>query len=286
MHLVAAPRPEGSSNQRYIAVMDDGSEVEAVVYRDDTLCISSQVGCAVACPFCASGARGLGRALSLEELQFQLEAVEDEGHRIERVTLSGVGEPLHNHHASSAFLEWGRNRAARVAVSLTTSGGPIARLRDWLHAPHNGLTISVHAGLEETRKVVVPGGPTLEALFACLADEQITMTRKRRKKTALAYLMVAGLNDRDDELDAFSARVLALPYPPAIHLYDLNPVPTSTLRGVQRPRYEAAYARLRERGNTVRMSSAARLEANGGCGTLVALRVDKSATRRARTPAT
>lgn len=282
MRLEAAPRPEGSANQRYVAVMNDGSEVEAVVYRDDTLCISSQVGCAVACPFCASGARGLGRALTLEELQFQLEGVEEEGHQIQRVTLSGVGEPLHNHEASTAFLEWGRARDARVAVSLTTSGGPISRLRTWLHAPHNGLTISVHAGSESTRKTVVPGGPSLKALFDCLREEQSRMTRKRRKKTALAYLMVAGMNDADDELDAFSERVLALPHPPAIHLYDLNPVPTSTLQGVQRPRYEAAYARLRERGNVVRMSSAARLEANGGCGTLVALRVEKKATRRER----
>ena len=117
------------------------------------------------------------------------------------------------------------------------------------------------------------------------------MTRKRRKKTALAYLMVAGMNDSDDELDAFSERVLALPHPPAIHLYDLNPVPTSTLKGVERDRYEAAYARLREHGNVVRMSSAARLEANGGCGTLVALRVEKTraerdATRQARTQTT
>ncbi|MFK8000257.1 MAG: radical SAM protein [Polyangiales bacterium] len=291
MRLVAASRPEGSSNQRYVAIMDDGSEVEAVVYRGDTLCISSQVGCAVACPFCASGARGLGRALKLEELQFQLEGVEEEGHAITKVTLSGVGEPLHNHEATSAFLEWGRSRDSRVAISLTTSGGPIARLRTWLHAPHNGLTISVHAGREATRKAVVPGGPSLDALFGCLRDEQPRMTRKRRKKTALAYLMVAGMNDSDDELDAFSERVLALPHPPAIHLYDLNPVPTSALKGVRRDRYEAAYARLREHGNVVRMSSAARLEANGGCGTLVALRVEKTraerdATRQARTQTT
>lgn len=280
MRLVAAPRPNGSSNQRYVALMADGSEVEAVVYRDDTLCISSQVGCAVACPFCASGARGLGRALTLEELQFQLQAVEAQGHHITKVTLSGVGEPLHNHEATSAFLEWGRGREARVAVSLTTSGGPIARLRTWLHAPHNGLTISVHAGHEATRKAVVPGGPTLAALFGCLGEEQLRMTRKRRKKTALAYLMVAGMNDGEEELDAFSARVLALPHPPAVHLYDLNPVPTSTLKGVERARYELAYARLREHGNVVRMSSAARLEANGGCGTLVALRAKKKLTQQ------
>jgi len=77
-------------------------------------------------------------------------------------------------------------------------------------------------------------------------------------------------NDGDAELDAFAERARAIDV--AVHLYAHNAVPTSTLRGVSRARYEAIYARLVERGLTVRMSSQARLEANGGCGTLVAIR--------------
>ena len=255
-------------NRRFRVALDDGSTVEAVHYRGDSLCVSSQVGCAVACPFCASGARGLARALSLEELWGQVEHVRALGHAVERVTVSGVGEPLHNHEAVRSFVE--RCGRAGVRVSLTTSGGPLIRLAEWLALPHNGLTISVHAGSEPTRAKMVPRGPALSPLFALLAERLPGLSRKRRKKIALAYLLIAGENDAHDELDAFIAR--AAPLALTVHLYAYNSVPTSTHRPVTRSRYEEVFERMRAAGLTVRMSSQARIEANGGCGTLVALR--------------
>ncbi len=257
---------ESTFNRRFRVELQDGLAVEAVLYRGDTLCVSSQVGCAVGCPFCASGSQGLFRPLSFEELWGQVEQVRALGHAIERVTVSGVGEPLHNHRAVSQFVE--RCREARIAPSLTSSGGPIERLREWLlELPHNGLTLSVHAGSEPVRARMVPRGPTLEALFGCLAEEVPKLSRSRRKKLALSYLLIADENDGDSELSAFAERVLPLGL--TVHLYAYNPVPTSSHRGVSRARYEEAYALLVGRGLKVRMSSQARIEANGGCGTLV-----------------
>ena len=99
----------------------------------------------------------------------QVEAVQALGHRLLRVTVSGVGEPLHNHRVVQEFVR--ECHARRLAPSLTTSGGPLPRLREWLHAPHNGLTISVHAGSEPVRARMVPHGPALEPLFALLHEE-------------------------------------------------------------------------------------------------------------------
>jgi len=258
-------------NTRFRVDLADGTAVEAVHYRGDTLCISSQVGCAVRCPFCASGAQGLLRQLTFEELWGQVEAVQQRGLRVERVTVSGVGEPLHNHQAVRALVL--RCREQRMGPSLTTSGGPIERLREWLELPHNGLTISVHAGTEATRARMVPKGPPLAALFGCLREELPRLSRSRRKKVALAYLLVAGGNDGgndgDQDLQAFSEQ--ALPLGVQVHLYAHNAVPTSEHRSVSRARYEEVYAALVARGLKVRMSSQARVEANGGCGTLVAL---------------
>jgi 23S rRNA (adenine2503-C2)-methyltransferase len=165
--------------------------------------------------------------------------------------------------------------ARGTPASITTSGGPLARLEAWLTPPpdgplHNGITVSVHAGSDAVRARMVPHGPPLDALFDVLGARLPLLSRKRRKKVALAYLVLAGENDRDDELDAFAAR--ARPLGLFVHLYAHNPVPTSTLGGVDRARYEAIYARLSAAGLKVRMSSQARLEPNGGCGTLVALR--------------
>jgi 23S rRNA (adenine2503-C2)-methyltransferase len=260
--------PGGASNVRYVMRLDDGAEVEAVVYRGDTACLSTQVGCGVRCPFCASGANGLSRSLSADEMMDVLALLEAQSHAIARVTLSGSGEPMHASEACAEVVR--RCHARRTPASITTSGG--AKLGAWLAddaPPHNGITISVHAGTEAVRRHMVPGGPPLEGLFALLAERVPKLPRKRRKKIALAYLVIEGANDSDDELDAFAARASSIGT--AVHLYAHNAVPTSTLRGVGRQRYEAIYARLVASGLVVRMSSQARLEANGGCGTLVAL---------------
>ncbi len=246
--------------------LGDGALVESVLYRGDTLCVSSQVGCAVGCPFCASGANGFGRNLSLDELTGQVERIAAL-HPIVRATVSGIGEPLHNDRVTRAFVDWCRER--KIGPSLTTSGGPVSRLREWLHMHHNGLTISVHSGTEATRARAVPRGPSLIELFEALYAEVPRATASRRKKLALAYLLIEGLNDTDAEIDAFIARVQPLGV--MIHLYDHNPVPTSALQGVGGERYAAVYRRMTEAGLRVRMSSRARLEANGGCGTLVAV---------------
>lgn len=264
-------------NQRWLVTLADGGNVECVVYRGHTLCVSSQVGCAVRCPFCASGARGLARPLSLREMVGQVEAVRALGHAFERVTVSGVGDPLHNHDVVRAFV--GYCHAAGVRPSLTTSGGPLPRLREWLHAPHNGLTLSIHAGTEATRARMVPGAPALQPLFDTIESELPRMTQRRRRKTALAYLLVQDMNESDPEVDAFVERVAPLGLP--IHLYAYNPVPTSAYARVPEARYRAIYARMTAAGLRVRMSSQARIEGNGGCGTLVAahtkLRVLRSA---------
>jgi len=259
---------DGPVNTRFLVHLDDGARVEAVRYRGDTLCLSTQVGCAVGCPFCASGANGLGRPLSAAELHFQVEAAEAAGGRLERLTLSGVGEPLHAHRATRPFIEWARQRG--LPTSLTTSGGPIERLREWLHAPHNGLTISCHAGTERTRARLVPRGPSLAALFEALEDELPRMTNKRKKKTALAYLVLAGENDSDLEVDAFVKRAAPLGF--RVHLYGYNPVPTSSHRGPDAPSFDRIEARVRATGVRVVRSSRARRRPNGGCGTLLALR--------------
>jgi len=262
-----------SFNRRFRVELDDGAAVEAVHYRGDSLCVSSQVGCAVGCPFCASGANGLARQLSADEIWAQVAEARARGLQVVRTTVSGVGEPLHNQRAVREFVL--RCRAERIAPSLTTSGGPLERLTEWFALPHNGLTISVHAGSEEMRRALVPRGPALQPLFACLAGALPGQSRSRRKKIALAYLLIEGANDSDAELDAFSAR--AAPLALTVHLYAYNPLAAGAHRAVSRARYEAAYARLCAAGLRVRMSSQARIEPNGGCGTLVALRPGLSA---------
>jgi 23S rRNA (adenine2503-C2)-methyltransferase len=128
---------------------------------------------------------------------------------------------------------------------------------------------------------MLPKAPALGDLFRVIGEELPRMTQRRRRKTALAYLVMHEVNDTDDELDAFIERVVGLGL--SIHLYAYNPVPQSAFRRLPGERYQAIYRRMHQAGLRVRMSSQARIEGNGGCGTLVALHASRS--RNAATPA-
>lgn len=269
MELLAEHRAQ--DNRRFLLGLRDGGRVEAVIYRGDSLCVSAQVGCAVACPFCASGAQGLDRPLSFSELREQVELAkslaEPQDPEIRRVTVSGVGEPLHNQAAVEELCDWCAQQG--LALSITTSGGPLRYLERWVtQIVHRGLTISVHAGSQSVRERMVPKGPALDPLFETLSKSLGSITNARKKKIALAYLVIKDINDHDSEIDAFIQRVRPLGL--KTHLYRYNPVPTSDLAGVSMERYYEIADRIRAQGIQVRRSSQARTRANGGCGTLVA----------------
>ena len=84
--------------------LDDGKVVEAVFYGSGTLCLSTQVGCVVGCPFCASGAKGFFRHLTFDEMMTQIEVATNLC-TPERITLSGIGEPLHNWDVTKQLIE-------------------------------------------------------------------------------------------------------------------------------------------------------------------------------------
>jgi 23S rRNA (adenine2503-C2)-methyltransferase len=264
--VILVPRRSSDFNQRFAVELDDGSTVEAVIYRNHTLCVSSQVGCAVGCPYCASGRHGLLRNLHFEEMVGQVRLAREQQPALRRVTISGVGEPLHNASTVEAFVLWCREQS--LAPSLTTSGGPLSTLRHFFDLPHNGLTISVHAGSEALRKQLVPHGPALEPLLHLVEQTFPTLSRSRRRRLSLAYLLLAGCNDGVEEVQAFASRAQRIGA--SVYLYRLNPVAGSSFAPASDDTYHRVYETFRQAGLEVRRSSLARIEDNGGCGTLLA----------------
>lgn len=259
--------PENSPNQKFIVPLGDGRQVEAVAYGSGTLCLSTQVGCALGCPFCASGRLGLQRNLTLAELHAQLAAARRRNCTVERLTLSGIGEPLHNAAVVRAFIA--DCRSARLPVSLTTTGSPPEQLRQALSWPHNGLMLSLHAGTEATHRRLVPHGPDWNALWAVLAESLPTLSRRQRRRVGINYLLLAGENDQDAEFAALVARLR--PWPElTVHLLVCNPVAGSGMRSPAPERIDAIHALLRDCGINVRRANRWRIQAEGGCGTLVA----------------
>lgn len=254
-------------NQRFLVSLSDGLQVEAVYYGSGTLCLSSQAGCAVGCPFCASGAKGLLRNLTLAELEQQLAWARRHGVTPRALTLSGIGEPLHNASVARDFLL--TNQAAGLPVSLTTIGAPLPRLEEFLLLPHNGLMLSLHAGLASTHRRVIPRGPEFADLLALLKSVWPRISRRRQRKIGINYLLLQGVNDSQEELCALQEQLR--PFPElTLHLLSCNPVPGSDYASPTAVWQEHWYQTLICGGVHVRRPNRWRRQSLGGCGTLVA----------------
>lgn len=256
-------------NDRFAVTLADGSRVEAVWYPSGTLCLSSQVGCPLACPFCASGAAGLLRNLTLDELRLQLAVCRARGHEPQRLTLSGVGEPLANFAVTAEFIrEQGRDG---LPVSLTTTAHRLDLLPAALQLPHNGLMLSVHAGCAATHRRLVPHGPDWEGLWRSLADAWPGLSRRGRRRIGINYLLLAGENDAETELEGLAARLQRFPEL-TVHLLCYNPVGSVAMQSPPEEEFLCWKKGLQQAGCNVRLANRWRRSADGGCGTLLARR--------------
>jgi 23S rRNA (adenine2503-C2)-methyltransferase len=216
---------------KFVLELEGGSKVESVSMRTErrlTFCISSQVGCALKCSFCATGLMGLERNLRPDEIVAQVVAMGDHsGWQDERFNLvfMGMGEPLANYesvrHAIGILHDpRGLNLGAR-RITVSTSGlvPQIRRL-----AEENlpvGLAISLHATTDALRDELVPVNKRwpIRELLAAASD----YGRATGRRVTLEYTLLAGVNDRDEDADRLSA--FARELPSKINLIPYNPVP-------------------------------------------------------------
>jgi 23S rRNA (adenine2503-C2)-methyltransferase len=206
---------------KYLYRLDGGYTVEAVVMRyprRSTLCISSQVGCPIGCPFCASGQGPFGRNLAAHEIVDQaLDAnrrLLAEGRRLSHVVFMGMGEPLANY---TAVVESVRRIAdpALLGISprritVSTSG-----LVPWMERlageglPFT-LAISLHAARDELRDVLVPINRKYP--LAALISAAQAYAERTGRRVSYEWVLLAGVNDTERdarELGALLDRRLA-----------------------------------------------------------------------------
>jgi len=203
----------------------DDRPVEAVLMsyrRRATVCVSSQVGCAVGCAFCASGARGLVRSLTAEEMVDQVlhfaRELRDAGRQVTNVVVMGMGEPFLNYDETLRACRLlndpdGFGLGAR-GISVSTVGVVPMIRRFTAEESQVNLAVSLHAATDELRDRLVPLNrrfPLDELLGAC-AD----YVAARRRKLFFEYVVLAGVNDTDEQERALAARLGHRP------LYHLN----------------------------------------------------------------
>ena len=213
------------------------SSTSAFVKREPfvpvTQCISTQVGCAMGCVFCASGVAGLKRHMRADEIIAQVlvgRSRLDANERIRNVVLMGMGEPLHNYEQTVRALRLlthpdGIALSTRK-VTVSTSGlvPEIARLgRDF--GGQIGLAISLHASDDETRSRLMPINKKypLPVLMQALRDYPLPP----RRRITIEYTLVAGKNDTIAEAQKLTRLLRGLPV--KVNLIPMNPIEASTL---------------------------------------------------------
>jgi 23S rRNA (adenine2503-C2)-methyltransferase len=186
--------------------LKDGHRIETVLLNlmpeKWSLCVSTQVGCPVRCPFCATGKKGLKRNLSPDEITDQFLAAasylkKTRGHKITSVIFMGMGEPFLNYESVSeairAMTDPDRIGLGQRHISVSTSGHVPGIRRFAKDFPQCNLAVSLHACDEELRKELVPLNRTypLTQLAKALTD-YIVMTKR---KVFVEYVLLDGINN-------------------------------------------------------------------------------------------
>ena len=253
----------------------DGSPVEAVlmlVAGRATVCVSTQVGCAVGCAFCASGRLGLSRDLTAEEMvdqvfHFARILRADGDRRVTNVVFMGMGEPFHNYDQTLRACRLlndakGFGLAAR-GISVSTVGVVPGIDRFAAEPLQLNLAVSLHAATDDLRDRLVPLNKTypLDALFAACAR----YVEATRRKLLFEYVVLRGVNDTPAQASAL-ARRLRRP------LYHLNLIAYNETGGeFSRPEpgeVEALRGRLERAGVSVTVRNSPGGDIEAACGQL------------------
>jgi 23S rRNA (adenine2503-C2)-methyltransferase len=213
---VETRRSRRGDARKTLFVTADGHPVEAVLMtyaRRATLCVSSQVGCAVGCPFCASGRLGLCRDLTAEEIVDQVlgaaRALRTEQRRVTNVVVMGMGEPFHNYdetlRACRLLNDPGGFALAARAISVSTAGVVPGIERFAAEPLQLNLAVSLHAATDELRDKLVPLNRRypLDALFAA-CEAYVARTRR---KLFFEYVVLASVNDTAEQAAALAKRL-------------------------------------------------------------------------------
>ncbi len=246
LSVKTAVTSDDGQTTKFLIETKDNKFLEAVIMRHlsgrNTLCVSSQVGCPMACTFCATGKLGLTRNLEfseiIEQIMIAVHHLAKEDKKLRNVVYMGMGEPFLNYENVKRSIEiaCGQKKldlsSRRITVSTCGIVPGINKIAE--DFPQVSLAISLHAPTDEARSAIMPVEQTypLDKLMAAL-DAYVTKTNKR---IFYEYIMINGLTDRPEYAHALAnllkgrlAHVNFIPYNPGEGSSDSPMQPTSKI---------------------------------------------------------
>ncbi|MDC9728263.1 MAG: 23S rRNA (adenine(2503)-C(2))-methyltransferase RlmN [Methyloprofundus sp.] len=268
--------------RKWVIEMGGGNKVEAVYIPEDnraTLCVSSQVGCALACTFCSTAQQGFNRNLTTAEIIGQLIAanhrVGEQG-RVTNVVMMGMGEPLLNFDnvvpAMNLMTEDFAFGLSKRRVTISTSGVVPAMYR-LQEVCDISMAVSLHAPTDAVRDILVPINqkyPLKELMAAC----KKYIENSPRGFITFEYVMLEGIND--SEADARALVKLLKDVPSKMNLIPFNPFPNTDYKCSSRRVIERFRDIVHHAGIVTTIRKTRGEDIDAACGQLVGKVKDKS----------
>ena len=276
---------DGGLTEKALHRLADGALIESVLMHyparsgsreRHTLCISSQAGCAVGCPFCATGELGFGRDLEtaeiVDQVRFAARRLVAEGRRLTNIVFMGMGEPLLNLDrvltAIDALNDPHRFGLGARHITVSTSGVVPGIRRLTALGPQFTLAVSLHAARDPLRDVLVPLNrrwPVAEVIAAARDHGRATGRRISYEVT-----MIGGINDT--EMDAIAMAELLRGDHAHVNLIPMNPVAHTPWTASPMPIIEAFAVTLQGAGIQTTIRRNRGQEIGAACGQLAAER--------------
>lgn len=262
--------------RKFLLRLSDDSEVESVLMGYPgrfTACLSTQVGCAMGCVFCATGQMGFRRHLKAAEIVAQARHVAAElqarhGEKLRNLVMMGMGEPLHNFDQTMLALEHLTETrgmgigASRVSISTVGHVDGIRRLAE--HPKRYTLAVSLHGATDEERSKLIPINrrwPLAELMQACR-----DYSEKKEQRVLIAWTLIRGANDSDDQARQLAALLKGMHV--QVNLIPLNETEGFDGRAPDDDRVEAFQRILQDGGLPVTVRQKRGLDVAAGCGQL------------------
>lgn len=260
---------------KYLLQLADGQIIETVGIPTEkrlTVCVSSQVGCPMACDFCATGKGGFTRNLATHEIVDQVLTVqEDFQRRVSNIVFMGMGEPLLN---TDNVLNAVRSLNEDIGIGQRYITISTVGIRDRIPklAQHKGqftLAVSLHAPNQQLREKLIPsaGGYTIENVIAD-CREYVKISGRR---VSFEYILLAGFNDRPEHAEQLAK--LLRGFQSHVNLIPYNPIHEVDFQRPDRQRIQAFVDALEKRHIAVSVRYSRGLEADAACGQLRASKV-------------
>jgi 23S rRNA (adenine2503-C2)-methyltransferase len=288
IHLpeIVSEHRSGDGTIKWVLRLDEKNCIETVFIPETdrgTLCISSQVGCALDCRFCSTAQQGFNRNLTVSEIIGQLWVANQamgcqprEQRKISNIVLMGMGEPLLNFDnvvkAINLMLDDDAYGLSKRRVTLSTSG-VVPAMKRLKEVSDVSLAVSLHAPNDEVRNEIVPLNqkyPIKQVIEAC----KHYVAGESRRRITFEYVMLEGINDSTD--DARALVKLLKQVPSKVNLIPFNPFPNTSYRCSSQEKIDAFRDVLVANGLTTITRKTRGEDIDAACGQLAGKVMDRT----------